>query len=100
MSEVSDVGIYVFQRSDKLSLKQNPAPQWAVRSLVEALGGVSVVVNKLKDFGFDAPVADTVAGWRRRDRAPGGWVLALLLIAEEEGIPVSLRKMMGPSPID
>jgi hypothetical protein len=27
-----------------------------------------------------------MAGWYRRDSAPGGWVLCLLLVAEAEGI--------------
>lgn len=67
---------------------KNGKPRWKIRALITAIGGVQAIPGRLVDHDFPAPPVRTVAGWFHRDRAPGDWVIALLLIAQKDGLKV------------
>jgi hypothetical protein len=69
------------------------APAWKIKELIAALGGVMAIGWKLEERGIVAPPYETIAGWKRRDSAPGNWVLTLLMIAQEENILPPIHKL-------
>lgn len=62
------------------------APNWRFKELIAMLGGPAGVAEKLTEVGIDAPPVSSICGWRRRQTAPGNWTLAILLIAQREGL--------------
>lgn len=71
----------------------SPQTSWKIRELISALGGVSNLPEKFNAAGVTPPSKTTMAGWFRRDSAPGSWVLCLLLIAQQEGILPEISRL-------
>ena len=46
-------------------------PVWKVRDIIEKLGGVGPLTDKLMSRGFFPPGADTIQGWSTRNSVPG-----------------------------
>lgn len=69
------------------------APRFKFRELIAALGGVQAIGPKLAECGFSPPPQETIWGWKRRDSVPGNWALALLLLAEREGVLPEISKL-------
>ena len=65
---------------------QPAPPAWKVRDIIESLGGVGPVTEKLMARGFFPPGADTVQGWVTRNSVPGPWSPALFQLAQDEGL--------------
>ena len=64
-----------------------PAPPvWKVRDMIEKLGGVGPLTDKLMANGFFPPGADTVQGWVTRNSLPGAWSPAVFALAQSEGL--------------
>jgi hypothetical protein len=61
-------------------------PAWKVRDMIDQLGGVGGVTEKLMALGFSPPGADTVQGWVTRNSLPGAWAPALFAVAQDEGL--------------
>jgi len=61
-------------------------PVWKVRDMIEKLGGVGPMTEKLMARGFFPPGADTVQGWATRNSVPGAWAPALFAVAQAEGL--------------
>jgi hypothetical protein len=61
-------------------------PTWKVRDMVEKLGGVGALTDKLMTRGFFPPGADTVQGWVTRNSLPGSWSPAVFALAQAEGL--------------
>ena len=61
-------------------------PVWKVRDIIEKLGGVGSLTEKLMARGFFPPGADTVQGWATRNSIPGAWSPALFAVAQAEGL--------------
>ena len=61
-------------------------PVWKVRDIIEKLGGVGGLTDKLMARGFFPPGADTVQGWATRNSVPGSWAPALFALAQDEGL--------------
>lgn len=62
------------------------APVWKVRDMIDRLGGVGGITEKLMAKGFSPPGADTVQGWVTRNSLPGAWAPALFAVAQDEGL--------------
>ena len=62
------------------------APMWKVRDIIEKLGGVGPVTEKLMAKGFFPPGADTVQGWVTRNSLPGAWAPAIFSLAQDAGL--------------
>jgi hypothetical protein len=54
--------------------------------MIEKLGGVGPVTEKLMSRGFFPPGVDTVQGWSTRNSVPGAWAPALFTLAIEAGL--------------
>jgi hypothetical protein len=54
--------------------------------MIEKLGGVGAVAEKLMARGFFPPGADTMQGWVTRNSIPGSWSPALFAIAQAENL--------------
>jgi len=54
--------------------------------MIERLGGVGPMTEKLMARGFFPPGADTVQGWVTRNSVPGAWAPALFAVAQAEGL--------------
>jgi hypothetical protein len=64
-----------------------PAPPvWQVRDMVEKLGGVGGLTDKLMARGFFPPGADTIQGWATRNSLPGSWAPAVFALAQDAGL--------------
>jgi len=61
-------------------------PVWKVRDMIERLGGVGPMTEKLMAKGFFPPGADTVQGWVTRNSLPGAWAPALFSLAQDAGL--------------
>lgn len=61
-------------------------PMWKTRDIIQGLGGVSGLTEKLMELGFYPPNADTVQGWSTRNRIPGSWTPAVYHLAMREGL--------------
>ena len=61
-------------------------PVWKVRDIIEKLGGVGPLTDKLMSRGFFPPGADTIQGWSTRNSVPGSWAPALFALAQAEGL--------------
>jgi hypothetical protein len=61
-------------------------PIWKVRDIIEKLGGVGPVTEKLMAKGFFPPPPNTVQGWSTRNSVSGPWSPALFAIAMDEGL--------------
>jgi hypothetical protein len=61
-------------------------PVWKVRDMIERLGGVGPMTEKLMSKGFFPPGADTVQGWVTRNSLPGAWAPALFSLAQDAGL--------------
>ena len=61
-------------------------PAWKIRDMIEKLGGVGSVTEKLMSRGFFPPGADTVQGWVTRNSLPGAWSPAVFAVAQAEGL--------------
>lgn len=59
---------------------------WRIRELIQALGGVQVLRQKITKLGVEPPPLECMIGWRRRESMPGHWALTLVQIAQEEGL--------------
>ena len=62
------------------------SPVWKVRDIIEKLGGVGPLTDKLMARGFFPPGADTVQGWATRNSLPGSWSPAVFALAQAEGL--------------
>jgi hypothetical protein len=62
------------------------APVWKVRDMIEQLGGVGGMTDKLMARGFFPPGADTVQGWSSRNSLPGAWAPAVFALAQADGL--------------
>jgi hypothetical protein len=62
------------------------APTWKIRDIIEKLGGVGPVTEKLMAKGFFPPGADTVQGWVTRNSLPGAWAPAVFSLAQDAGL--------------
>jgi hypothetical protein len=64
-----------------------PAPPvWQVRDMVEKLGGVGGLTDKLMARGFFPPGSDTIQGWVTRNSLPGPWSPAVFALAQDAGL--------------
>jgi len=54
--------------------------------MINKLGGVGAVTEKLMAKGFFPPGADTIQGWVTRNSIPGSWSPALFALAQEAGL--------------
>jgi hypothetical protein len=61
-------------------------PVWKVRDMIEQLGGVGPMSEKLMAKGFFPPGADTVQGWATRNSIPGAWSPAVFSLAQDAGL--------------
>jgi len=61
-------------------------PVWKVRDMIEKLGGVGPMTEKLIAKGFFPPGADTVQGWSTRNSVPGAWAPALFAVAMDANL--------------
>lgn len=61
-------------------------PMWKARLLIERLGGVGGLTEKLMRKGYFPPGPDTVQGWSTRNSIPGAWAPAVFDLAIEEKI--------------
>lgn len=66
---------------------------WKITELIEALGGVQSLPAKFAKIGMLAPPTETMVGWRKRSSAPCGWTLALVQIAQSEGLITFVDKL-------
>jgi hypothetical protein len=62
------------------------APVWKIRDMIEQLGGVGGMTDKLMARGFFPPGADTVQGWATRNSLPGAWAPAVFALAQADGL--------------
>ena len=46
-------------------------PMWKVRSLIQDLGRIGGVTEKLMARGFNPPTPDAIQGWYNRNSVPG-----------------------------
>lgn len=58
-------------------------PLWKARHIIEGLGGVGGLTEKLMQRGFFPPGPDTVQGWASRNSIPGAWSPAVFGLAIE-----------------
>jgi len=61
-------------------------PEWKVRDIIDKLGGVGGITEKLMAKGFFPPGADTVQGWVTRNSLPGAWAPAVFSLAQDAGL--------------
>jgi hypothetical protein len=61
-------------------------PVWKIRDMIEKLGGVGPMTDKLIAKGFFPPGDNTVQGWATRNSVPGAWSPALFSLAQDEGL--------------
>ena len=66
---------------------------WRLLELIQTLGGVQKLREKISDIGIEPPPLETMIGWRRRESMPGHWALTLAQIAQEEGIINSVSQL-------
>jgi len=62
------------------------ANDWRLYELIQTLGGIQVLRQKISDRGIEPPPLECMIGWRRRASMPGHWALTLVQIAQEEGL--------------
>ncbi len=58
-------------------------PVWKIRDIIDQLGGVGGVQDKLMKKGLFPPPIDTIQGWSTRNSVPGAWSPALFGLAQE-----------------
>ena len=61
-------------------------PMWKVRDMIEKLGGIGPMTEKLMSKGFFPPGADTIQGWSTRNSLPGAWSPAIFALAQDAGL--------------
>ena len=61
-------------------------PVWKIKDMIEKLGGVGPMSEKLIAKGFFPPGADTVQGWATRNSIPGAWSPAVFSLAQDAGL--------------
>lgn len=61
-------------------------PVWKVKDIIDKLGGVGGMTDKLMARGFFPPGADTIQGWSTRNSLPGAWAPAVFALAQAEGL--------------
>jgi hypothetical protein len=59
-------------------------PQFNLRALIGALGGVYRLPERFREAGMQPPPVSTLLGWKRRNSCPGHWALALLDLARRD----------------
>lgn len=62
------------------------APTWKVKDMIDKLGGVGPMTEKLMAKGFMPPGIDTVQGWATRNSIPGAWSPAVFSLAQDAGL--------------
>ena len=62
------------------------AKDWRLKELIQTLGGIQVLREKIAQRGIEPPAMACLEGWRKRSSMPGHWALTLVQIAQEEGI--------------
>lgn len=72
-------------KSDR-TLFRPRSPVWKVRDIIDRLGGVGPLTEKLIAKGFSPPGPDTIQGWASRNSIPGSWSPAVFAVAIEEGL--------------
>lgn len=72
-------------KRDRTLFEPEP-PIWKVRDIIDKLGGVGAITEKLMAKGFFPPGADTVQGWVSRNSLPGSWAPAVFSLAQDEGL--------------
>jgi hypothetical protein len=72
-------------RRDRTIFTPTP-PVWKARDIIERLGGVGGVAEKLMAKGFFPPGADTMQGWATRNSIPGAWAPAVFSLAQDAGL--------------
>lgn len=61
-------------------------PMWRAKEIIERLGGIGLMTEKLMQKGLFPPGPDTVQGWVSRNSIPGAWAPAVFALALEEKI--------------
>lgn len=69
-------------------------PVFKFRELIQALHGPRNVQQLIEEHGWEAPKIETIEGWLRRDSAPGPWALALVFIAQREGLITTIDRLL------
>lgn len=69
-----------------LTIFDPATPVWKAKALINKLGGVSGLTDKLLAKGFFPPGPDTIQGWISRNAISAPWAPAVFQIAMEEGI--------------
>jgi hypothetical protein len=59
-------------------------PVWKIKDMIEQLGGVGPLTEKLMARGFFPPGVDTMQGWATRNSLPGAWSPAVFAVAQAE----------------
>lgn len=68
-------------------------PRWDFRKLMVLLGPINVIRDKLFAYGYEAPPAESIYGWRKRNAVPGSWSLVLLNMAFKEGLITGIDQL-------
>ncbi len=63
-----------------------PAPIVDFKKLIQQLGGPRELHWKLAECGIQPPPFPSVVGWQYRNTIPPRWLMAVLAIAQREGI--------------
>jgi hypothetical protein len=66
---------------------------WRLKELIQTLGGIQVLREKISKRGIEPPPMACLEGWRKRASMPGHWALTLVQIAQEEGIINSVSQL-------
>lgn len=65
-----------------------------VVALVKSQGGATQLTRRMSVLGWPTPTVETVRKWQRRRSIPTGWLLAVLILAEESGRPIDLASFV------
>ena len=72
-------------KRERILFEPDP-PVWKVKDMIDKLGGVGGMTDKLMARGFFPPGADTIQGWSTRNSLPGAWAPAVFAVAQAEGL--------------
>lgn len=71
-------------------------PKWRLKTIIDMLTLEEPLDKLLEEHGFDVPSPAAIAQWRKRNSAPGGWAIAILMIAQERGVLGQISQMRFP----
>ena len=72
-------------KRERILFEPDP-PVWKVKDMIDKLGGVGGMTDKLMARGFFPPGADTIQGWATRNSIPGPWSPAVFSLAMAENL--------------